>query len=278
MSLPRFVAGRIAKSATRIIGMHWGDSFPFYYVSEFPKSGGTWTARMIADYLQLPFPQYSILPIGFSAVIQNHWAYHPKFKRVFYLYRDGRDVIVSFFFDRLREARYSDSPARERTRRIYDRLLGKDYQPQDIVRLLPKFMEFEYKNPGRGSKLNWRQHIKSWYDPDNRSHVAYLSYEQLLEDCAGTLGRAIHRITGQEMDPWRIQTTVDKFSMVRQSGRSPGEEDVTQHIRKGVAGDWLNHFTRASAELFNDLAGDALVLLGYEQDRSWVDQYEYVTV
>ena len=66
--------------------------------------------------------------------------------------------------------------------------------------------------------------------------------------------------------------------MVRQSGRRPGEEDVTQHIRKGVAGDWLNHFTRASAELFNDLAGDVLVTLGYEQDRNWVDRYEYVTV
>ena len=138
-------------------------------------------------------------------------------------------------------------------------------------------MEFEFKNPGRGSSLNWRQHIESWYDPDNRPHVAYFSYEQLLNDCAATLGGAIHQITGQDIDPWRIQAAVEKYSMVRQSGRRPGQEDVTQHIRKGVAGDWLNHVSRESAELFNDLAGDALVALGYEQDRNWIDRYEYVT-
>jgi hypothetical protein len=277
MSFARLVAEKLAKGATRVIGIHWGELFPFHYVSEYPKSGGTWTARMIADYLQLPFPQFTIFPIGFSAVIQNHWAYHPKFRRVFYLYRDGRDVIVSFFFDRLREARYSNRPAEKRLRRIYDRLLGKDYRAEDIARLLPKFMDFEYKHPGRGSRLNWRQHIESWYDPDNRPHVAYFSYEELLNDCAGTLGGAIQRVTDKEIDAWRIETTVEKFTMVRQTGRKPGQEDTTQHIRKGVAGDWLNHFTRESAEQFNDLAGDALVVLGYERDRDWVDRYEYVT-
>ncbi len=47
--------------------------------------------------------------------------------------------------------------------------------------------------------------------------------------------------------------------MARQTGRKPGQEDITQHTRKGIA-------------------GDALVMLGYEQDRNWVDKYEYIPV
>ncbi len=121
--------------------------------------------------------------------------------------------------------------------------------------------------------MNWRDHVGTWYDPPNRPHIAYLSYEQLLADCAGTLGRALEHITGEPVDEWRLRTAVDKFSMARQTGRKPGQEDITQHARKGIAGDWKNHFSRECAELFNDLAGEALVLLGYEENLDWVRTY-----
>ena len=62
--------------------------------------------------------------------------------------------------------------------------------------------------------------------------------------------------------------------MARQTGRAPGAEDRGSFIRKGVAGDWVNHFTRETAELFDELAGDALVALGYESDRGWADRYD----
>ncbi len=276
MSRLRHLAERVAKDATRWIGARWGESFPFYYVSEFPKSGGTWMARMVSDYLQLPFPQWTIFPVGFRAVLQNHWMYDPRFRRVFYVHRDGRDVITSFFFDRVRVARHSNRPARDRMKRRFDSLLGADYDPNDTLGLMPKFMEFEFTDP-KQSRKSWRRHIESWYDPDNRSHIAYLSYEQLLEDCASTLGGAIEKLSGEPIDQWRLETTIEKFSMSRQTGRKRGHEDVTQHIRKGVAGDWLNHFSREAAEMFNDFAGDTLVMLGYEKDKNWVDRYEYQT-
>jgi len=276
MSFPTFLAIRTSKQITKWIGVHWGERFPMYFVSEHPKSGGTWVSRMVADYLQAPFPQMSIFPIGCRAVIQNMWTYDPRLRNVFYVYRDGRDVMTSFFFDRLRIARHSNAPARKRIDRTYRKLLGENYDAADSVRLLPRFMEYEFQNPGRGAPVNWPDHVTSWYDPDNRPHLAYLSYEGLLEDCAGTLGRAIERITGEPIDDWRLSTTVEKFSMRRLAGRKRGEEDPSQHIRKGVAGDWKNHFSREAAEVFNDYAGDALVMLGYEQDRGWIDRYDYV--
>ncbi len=45
---------------------------------------------------------------------------------------------------------------------------------------------------------------------------------------------------------------------------SPGEEDVTNHYRKGVAGDWVNHFGPEHIEYFKAHYNDLLLLLGYE--------------
>ncbi len=276
MPNPRRIAEKLAKESTRLIGARWGESFPFYYVAEHPKSGGTWLAQMVSDYLVLPFPRYSVLPITFSSVIQNHWRYQPRLKRVFYIYRDGRDVMTSFYFDRIRVARYAQRPASAHLNRTYERLFGRNYDPQDVVTHLPRFIEFEFENPGRGTPLHWRDHVIDWVQP-GRPDIAYLSYEQLRQDCAGTLSRVLGRLLDQEPDPWRIETTVEKMSMQRQTGRKPGKSDLSQHIRKGVVGDWKNHFSREAAEIFDHLAGDALVHLQYEKDRSWVDRYNYPT-
>lgn len=273
----RLVAEKAAAQVTRWIGIRWGESFPFYYVAEFPKSGGTWLARMVGDYLQLPFPQYSLLPLAFSCVVQTFSSYHPALRRVFYIYRDGRDVMASLYFDRLRIARHARRPGSASIARTYEKLLGKDYDPADIVRHLPRFIEFEFAHPGRGTPLSWRDHVEGWYRPEASGPRAYLSYEELRRDCAGALGRAIEAVTGEPADPWRIETTVEKMSMKRATGRDPGQGDPTQHIRKGVVGDWRNHFSREAAEVFDHLAGDTLVRLGYEADRGWVDRYRYPT-
>lgn len=55
-------------------------------------------------------------------------------------------------------------------------------------------------------------------------------------------------------------------------GRARGSEDVHSHYRKGVPGDWANHFTAEHAELFDQKYGDLLMKLGFEQDHSWVDR------
>ncbi len=273
----RLIAEKLAWHATRQIGVRWGESFPFYYVTEHPKSGGAWLAGMVGDYLQLPFPRHAVLPLAFACVIQNHWRYHPRLRRVFYLYRDGRDVMTSYYFHRVRTARHSDRPGRAGMGRTYDKLFGEGYDPADVVRHMPRFIEFEFTHAGRGTPLNWRDHIEDWHRPESGGRVTYLSYEELRRDCAGALGRALEAVTGEAVDRWRLEATVEKMSMKRQTGRDPGQADPAHFVRKGIVGDWRNHFSREAAEVFNHLAGDALVRLGYERDRGWVERYEYPT-
>jgi len=40
-------------------------------------------------------------------------------------------------------------------------------------------------------------------------------------------------------------------------------------FRKGMIGDWRNHFTEQHKEAFKNLAGTELVELGYERDQNW---------
>ena len=40
-------------------------------------------------------------------------------------------------------------------------------------------------------------------------------------------------------------------------------------LRKGISGDWKNNFSPKVCEIAKEMAGDALVELGYENDKNW---------
>jgi lipopolysaccharide transport system ATP-binding protein len=52
-------------------------------------------------------------------------------------------------------------------------------------------------------------------------------------------------------------------------GRGRGVEDTLAHERKGIAGDWRNHFTPRITRAFKHRFGGLLVATGYEQDLNW---------
>ncbi len=52
-------------------------------------------------------------------------------------------------------------------------------------------------------------------------------------------------------------------------GRLPGQEDLNSHERKGVSGDWRNHFTPRVTEAFKDRYADLLIATGYEHNHDW---------
>ena len=54
-----------------------------------------------------------------------------------------------------------------------------------------------------------------------------------------------------------------RYSFEALSGRKPGQEDTGSKLRKGVAGDWRNHFTPAVQEAFDDETTDLVARLGY---------------
>lgn len=260
---------RVGTYGTRMIGRRYGESFPFYYICEYPRCGGTWLGRMVSHYLDIPFPQHPRLPLAMTCVVHNHWKFDPKLQRVFYLYRDGRDVLTSYYFYRMRGiAQKPESPFYQKMHRRYQAAFGKGFDPADIKRHLPAFIELEMNHP-RGARQNWADHVRGWYDPA-RDHIAYLSYEDLLATPQTTLARCLERITGEPTDLARLDRAIERYDFAAMTGRKPGQEDTGSFMRKGIAGDWKNHFTREAGEVFDRYAGDVLITLNYEPDRQWV--------
>lgn len=263
----------LSNRLTRLIGAHFGESIPQYFVSEYPRSGGTWLSNMLADYLRCSRPGKSMLPIACRAVLHNHWSYHPKMRRVIYLMRDGRDVMVSYYFYRIRGIEIGMTPKARLFKQTFEKLFGPGYDPKDTATNLPKFMEYEFSNPIGAGRHNWPDHIVNWVGEgkETRPHVLYLTYEELLGDTYGAFQRALEHVSGEVAEDRLVRRTVDHFSMESITGRKSGEEDSSSFVRKGITGDWKNHFTREAAEVFDRYAGEALILAGYEDDHGWIE-------
>jgi hypothetical protein len=96
-----------------------------------------------------------------------------------------------------------------------------------------------------------------------------VKYERLTADPAGEFGALLEAL-GVDARPELVKQIVDANTFETLSGgRRPGEENRAAEFRKGVQGDWRNHFTNEMKQGFKALAGSLLVELGYEQDMSW---------
>lgn len=62
---------------------------------------------------------------------------------------------------------------------------------------------------------------------------------------------------------------LEKSSFKKTTGRNPGEANNNVFYRKGVAGDWKNHFSEQDKQTFKKLAGDLLIAMNYEKDNDW---------
>lgn len=259
---------RVSTRVTRQIAIRCASTVPMYPVVEYPKCGGTWVCRMLAESLGLPFAEYSRLPIAMPSVVHGHWRFNRRLNNTTYLMRDGRDVVVSFYFH---FTRMVVNPNQKYPSVYIDRLkglLGENADLQDIQTHLPAFIRYLTEHP-TGCRQSWQDHNNAWIDQPG---IRYLKYEDLRTDCVETMKKHVYSLVGDEMNEDRIERAVDQFSMKRMTGRNPGEEDTGSFIRKGVVGDWKNHFTKEAGEVFDALAGNVLVRLGYEQDNSWVQR------
>ncbi len=245
---------RVSNHGTRILALHYGETFPFYYVTEYPRSGGTWIAHVLSDYLQIPFPKNSLLPVACQSILHNHWKFDRRYSKPIYVVRDGRDVAVSMMFYALKRIS-SDSYY---AKRFPSLLKTKDDPKTNFSEFLAEW----FKHPV-GCRQNWPDHVNEWAFNKN---VILVRYEDFNRDAAAALTSLLQKLTSEPIDDELLQYTVRKFSFEKQTRRQKGKEDVTSNKRKGIIGDWQNYFDREGAELFHQLAGETLVRLSYAKE------------
>jgi hypothetical protein len=193
--------------------------------------------------------------------MHGHYLNPRGMKNVVVAWRDGRDVMVSWYHQQLIPHEWNERQV-SRSRR---ELPLEDYA--DVQGNLPAFIEYAFSKPHSPS-FSWTDFVRRWHD---RKGAIHTRYEDLRRDTSGELGRIVRGLTGELLSPQEATAIAEEFSFERQAGRRAGEEDKRSFLRKGVVGDWRAHFSREAREVFDRYAGEELILLGYERDRAWVE-------
>ena len=88
-------------------------------------------------------------------------------------------------------------------------------------------------------------------------------YENLLERPEAELQRLLGFLDVDHSEP-AVRSCLEAASFETLSaGRERGQEERQSFYRKGMAGDWVNHFSERDVEAFHQVAGTLLEDLGY---------------
>jgi tetratricopeptide (TPR) repeat protein len=163
------------------------------------------------------------------------------------LYRDPRDILVSHALD----------PAH-----------AAAWQGRDTGQVLADLMRTNFP-------VLFAQTSQWLALPDDR--VLRFSFEEMKRDVPGLVRRIVDFL-GLAVAPGRIETLCDEHSFERVAGRARGAAGATVRtgymLRKGVAGDWRNHFDEELAALFVQHCGRFLIEWGYERDHAWASLHD----
>ena len=230
-------------------------------LAEYPKSGGSWVGEMLSAALNVPFPRNK-LPVLGSQILHGHYMPNGRPENTYVVVRDGRDVMVSYYYHCFFENEHFNGGLVERTRRILD-----IKTPENIEENLPRFIESLFTRK-LFPKFTWSEFVTSWIEIDGY----VLKYEDLLADAPGVLQSAIKSVAGIDVPSQVLEDISERYSFQNMSKRKPGVENTNSFMRKGIAGDWKNSFSNESRSVFDHYAGKELIKLRYEKDRSWVSR------
>lgn len=197
---------------------------------------------------KIDFLSYTNANIKFVARLDNFTGFH--------VIRDPRDMIVSAYFSHL-HSHPTD---------IWPELISHRQKLAKLSKEEGLFLEMEFSK-------NVMNHLYTW--DYNRENVLEIKLEDLsvnpyeefekIFDFLNLLGESTVFKRKRKISVKKLHAIVyrNRFS-AKAKGRKKGMEDAKHHYRKGVAGDWVNHFNKEHREYFEKEYGDLLIKLGYE--------------
>lgn len=211
-------------------------------VTEFPKCGGTWLSMMLADTLGLEFPR-NRFPGLKASIFQGHYIYKFSGVKKVVVWRDPRDMMVSWYHHSLFKSETNSSSLIRENR---DAVGFSDYE--NVQLNLHSFIEYCFTRQ-RSPRFTWNQFYDAWSAP--RADVLHTSYETLRHDPKVELDRLSKQL-GVKASSNKIASVVDRYSFETLSGRKAGEERKGTFLRKGLVGDWQNVFDERALEVLEN--------------------------
>jgi hypothetical protein len=165
----------------------------------------------------------------------------------YFIFRDPRDVVVSHVFyvtdmeaRHVHHAYYQSLP--DFDARLHVSIVGRSDTDIEFPNIAQRFTPY-----------------LGWLEPDE---VLSIHFEDLIHDRAAVLSRIIdHFLTRVPLQVPR-QVMLDSLEASINPERSPT-------FRSGKTGEWKKYFTAEHKKVFKDVAGNLLLLLGYEKSNDW---------
>ncbi len=237
------------------------------FLVSYPRSGNTWTRFLIANLI---YPGH---PVSFAnieelipdceahsslyfrrlpgpRVIKSHEYFDHRYKRVVYIVRDPRDVVLSYYnFQR------------------------KNRQIPDEYSLAQYVSDFVAGRLSSSDWGTWGENVGSWLACLDRSGFLLTRYEDLMSDPMLELGR-IARFLKIEASAELLATTIERSSAqrMRELERAQGSQWITTKNKRedipfvGTAssGGWKERLSPASIAEIESTWGPLMLQLGYE--------------
>ncbi len=228
-----------------------------------PKAGSQWIHRILREcmgprvvvpeefgeqFLERPLLPHQVYPTLYLTKQQFDSVPLPTDWRRFVVIRDLRDTLVSVYFSlKVSHVVISDTIQGWRER------LPHVSQEEGLLLILEEWLHF-------AAAIQW-----SWWEADE----PLIRYEDLLNNDLEILRRVLLKECELGVPRQRFEEVIYACRFEQVTGRRLGQEDRSAHERKGVAGDWRNHFTPRVVRAFKDRFGGLLMDLGYERDLDW---------
>lgn len=225
------------------------------FICGYPKSGNTWLQHMttaalfgvnveiVSDTLMnelVPDIHFKRYYRRFSnpCVFKSHHLPRPAYRRVVYLIRDGRDVMVSYFHH-----------------------LNATAGTADFLRMVQR---------GDGLSFGkWHDHVEAYLSNPYNAELMIIRYEDLKRDALGQLKR-LCSFAGIERDEATLAAAVEVTSFDRMKKKeqrlgweTPGWPKDKPFVRRGQSGSYRDEMPADVLTSFLREAGATLVKQGY---------------
>jgi hypothetical protein len=224
------------------------------HCTAYPKSGVTWLVRLLSDLLDSPQSGGEILePIywgdqgGNHTIVKTHWRVdeYPKGNhKIVVLQRDPRDVAVSAMY-------YSSlEPTDENLTLVIETMVSTVIG----IELIPTRTYQIYHLLGWYEKF-----IRAW--EDSGRYDVFTRYE-LLSDL-NELKRIVYELTGNALTEDRVKESMERQAFENLAPKFP------HSMRKGIVGDWRNHFKPIHCEYITEHLGEFMLEQKYIASLEW---------
>ncbi|MBI9082629.1 MAG: sulfotransferase domain-containing protein [Desulfobacterales bacterium] len=246
------------------------------FITGAPKSGTTWVQTQLARvpgynirpirdpdgctknqgicsevFRTMPSKRYSVLKLHTRYNTNNYLVISNHVNKFIVMIRDVRDICVSRYF-------HVKADENHRHHKLYNHI--------------PKEMGILHSmNQMQEAFIDW---IGNWasFIGDSKSDILLIRYEDINRDPYSEFLRILlffdiqvppSLLYDMASSKLKKETDLNKVVQSNLGGR------MKSTARKGIIGDWRNHFTPAHKKKMKVIAGELLIQLGYETSNDW---------